>query len=203
MKPKNDEKSEEELTCRLKIDIRNLTNFDLSTGKSQNFTLLMGCFWTKYIYMFELKKYRGIIFHDTREWCKIWRNNDLWSGKWHEKFGKFSPEHMKVSKLGLLLGPLIQSRRCMSLQFTGELFVMTMKNDAKFEKKLTCQFKIDTGNLTNVDPSTWKSQKFALLMGYFWPKYIMFELRKYRGALLDGTQDWYKVWRKTDLCFQK
>ena len=39
MKPKNDEKSEEELTCRLKIDIRNLTNFDLSTGKSQNITL--------------------------------------------------------------------------------------------------------------------------------------------------------------------
>ena len=28
---KIDEKSEEELTCRLKIDIRNWTNFDLTT----------------------------------------------------------------------------------------------------------------------------------------------------------------------------
>ena len=28
---KNDEKSEEELTCRFQIDIRNLMNFDLST----------------------------------------------------------------------------------------------------------------------------------------------------------------------------
>ena len=28
---KNDKKSEEELTCRLKIDIRNLKNFDTST----------------------------------------------------------------------------------------------------------------------------------------------------------------------------
>ena len=36
---KNDEKSEEELTCRFKIDIRNLTNFDLKTQKSQKFTL--------------------------------------------------------------------------------------------------------------------------------------------------------------------
>ena len=36
---KNDKKSEEELTCRFKIDIRNLTNFDWSTGKSQKFTL--------------------------------------------------------------------------------------------------------------------------------------------------------------------
>ena len=36
---KYDEKSEEELTCRFKIDIRNFTNFDLRTQKSQKFTL--------------------------------------------------------------------------------------------------------------------------------------------------------------------
>ena len=35
---------------------------------------------------------------------------------------------------------------------------MTMKNDAKFEEKLTCQFKIDIRNLTNFDSSTRKSQ---------------------------------------------
>ena len=46
--------------------------------------------------------------------------------------------------------------------FTGELCVMTMKNDAKTEEELTCQFKIDLRNLTNFDPSTQKSQKFAL-----------------------------------------
>ena len=32
---KNDEKSEKELTCRFKIDIRNLTDFDQSTQKSE------------------------------------------------------------------------------------------------------------------------------------------------------------------------
>ena len=36
---KNDEKSEEELTCHFKIDVKNLTSFDSSTGKSQKFTL--------------------------------------------------------------------------------------------------------------------------------------------------------------------
>ena len=65
----------------------------------------MNCFWPKYT-MFELKMYRGIIFYDTKEWCKIWRKTDLWFGKWQEEFGKFSPEQTKVSKLGLLLGPL-------------------------------------------------------------------------------------------------
>ena len=33
--------------------------------------------------------------------------------------------------------------------------------DTKFEEELTCQFKIDMKNLTNSDPSTRKSQKFA------------------------------------------
>ena len=39
---------------------------------------------------------------------------------------------------------------------------MAMKNYTKFEKELTCQLKIDMMNLTNFDPSTRKSQKFAL-----------------------------------------
>ena len=39
---------------------------------------------------------------------------------------------------------------------------MTMNNDAKFDKELTCHFKIDMNNFTNFDPSTLKSTKFAL-----------------------------------------
>ena len=50
----------------------------------------------------------------------------------------------------------------MSLQFTEELCVMKIKNDAKIEENLTCQFKIDMKNLMIFHPSTWKSKKFAL-----------------------------------------
>ena len=42
----------------------------------------------------------------------------------------------------------------MSLKSTEELCVMTMKNDAKFEKEWTCHFKIGKRNLKNFDPST-------------------------------------------------
>ena len=49
----------------------------------------------------------------------------------------------------------------MSLKFTGEFCIMTMKNDAKFEEELTCQFKTAMKNLTNFDPNTRKSQKPA------------------------------------------
>ena len=50
----------------------------------------------------------------------------------------------------------------MSLKLKGELCLVTIKNDAKFELELTCHFKIDMRNLTNFDTSTQKSQKFAL-----------------------------------------
>ena len=39
MTMKNEVKFEEELTCRFKIDMRNLTNFDPSTRKSQKSAL--------------------------------------------------------------------------------------------------------------------------------------------------------------------
>ena len=53
----------------------------------------------------------------------------------------------------------------MGLKFTEEteeLCVMTMKNNARFKDELTCRFKIDRRNSKNFDPSTQKSQKFAL-----------------------------------------
>ena len=50
----------------------------------------------------------------------------------------------------------------MRLKSAGEFSVMKMKNDAKIEEELTCQFKTDMRNLTNFDLSTRKSQKFAL-----------------------------------------
>ena len=55
---KNDTKIEEELTCCFQIDMTNLTNFDLSTRKGKRFAFYI---------ILELKKYRGVIFHDTEE----------------------------------------------------------------------------------------------------------------------------------------
>ena len=91
---------------------------------TKNCTFLCS-FSPRYI-IFELKKYKGVMFHDTEQRCKIWRKTDLQFGKWHEEFGKFSPEYLKVSKLGLWRNPIIQSRKCMSFKFTEELCAMTM-----------------------------------------------------------------------------
>ena len=90
---------------------------------------------TKVYIAWATKVQRRVIFHDTEELCKFWRKTDLWFEKWHEKFGKFSPEHLKVWKLGLWWDPFVQSRKGMTLKFAEELCVLTMKNNAKFEEE--------------------------------------------------------------------
>ena len=79
------------------------------------------------------------IFHNNEEGCKIWRKTDLWFEKWHQKFGKFSPELSKESKLRLI-------RKCKTLNFTEELctyvswqwkIMQNLKRNWLFISKLT------------------------------------------------------------------
>ena len=48
----------------------------------------MGSFGAKYI-LFELKKYRGIIFRETKKGNKIWKGIDLLFQNWRKEFDKF------------------------------------------------------------------------------------------------------------------
>ena len=48
-----------------------------------------------------------------------------------------------------------------------------------------------------------KISKICNLMGFFWTKYIMFDLQKCRGVMFGSTEYWCNIWRKTNLCFQK
>ena len=53
--------------------------------------------------------------------------------------------------------------------------MLTLKNDKTFEEELTCRFKIDIR----------RSQELELVFkGLFSTKYMMLELKKYRGVML-------------------
>ena len=111
-----------------------LVNFIASNGKPENLTLM--CYFCRKYIMFEPKKYRGVMWHDTEERCKIWA--------------------------------------------------------------MTCPLKNDIRNLTNFDP-TLQSLKIYTLMDSFWPKYKMFELKKYRGVMYHYNEDRYKHFKKNNL----
>ena len=155
MTPKIYAKLEEKLIFWFKND-KNLVKFDLEHLQVSKTCTFICSYCAKYL-MFDLKKYKQ---RSYLSW--LWKKTNLWFGKWHEEYGKFSPEHLKVSKLGFWWDPLIQSRKNMSLKSTEELSVMTMNNDAKFEEELTCHFKIDMRHLTNFDSSTQKSKRIPL-----------------------------------------
>ena len=109
-------------------------------SKISKIFILMGSFWAKYI-LFELKKKRGVTFHETEEGYKICRWIDSSFQNWHKEFDKIWPEHLKVSKI-------------------------------------------------------------FILMSSFWAKYILFELKKYRGITFHKTEEGYKIWRGIGLLFQ-
>ena len=148
--------------------------------------------WPKKVSLMELKSDANL----KKNWLVVWKMT--WG-----KFDKFWPEHLKVSKLWLWWGPFVQSRKSMRLKFTEELCVITMKNDANLKRNWLVISKLTSGiwriltraleNLKNLLFSCW----------LLWPKYVMFELKKHRGVTFDGTVDWCRTWRKTDLCFQK
>ena len=94
---KSDAKFKEKGTCGFKYDMKNVVNFHPTTQMSKIVTP-MGYFCPKYM-KFELQKQRGVIFHDTEQWCKIWKTLTLWFQKWHEELGELSLEHPKVWKL--------------------------------------------------------------------------------------------------------
>ena len=75
---KSDAKFEEKPICCFKND-KNLVNFDPSTQFSKICSVICP-FHAKYI-TFDQKKDKGVIFNDTEESGKIWRNTGLWFGK--------------------------------------------------------------------------------------------------------------------------
>ena len=64
--------------------------------------ILMGCF-NPNLKKYELKIHRRVTCHDNEELRKIWRGTDLSFQSWHEEFDEFWPEHLKVSKIFILM----------------------------------------------------------------------------------------------------
>ena len=48
-----------------------------------------------------------------------------------------------------------------------------------------------------------KFHQIFILIDSFSSKYIKFQLKMYRGVMSHDTEEWYKIWRKTNLLFQK
>ena len=169
---------------------------------------LMGSFWEKYI-LFELKRHRGVIFHDTdtEEWCKIWSGINLLFQNWHEEFVKLWPEYSKVLKFFNLKG----SFRARYTLFEVKKYRKVMQS---LERNWLVASKLTWGICPLLTQVLESFQKFSFtglllciskslaLLGSFCAKYILFELEKYKGVIFHDTEGWYTIWKGIDLSLQ-
>ena len=87
---------------------------------------------------------------------------------------------LKVSKLGLWWDSLSQSRKRMSLKFTGELFVM----ECRIGGGIDLSFQNWHEEFDKFWPEHSKVSKMCTLMGSFWSKYIIFEQNKVQRSYI-------------------
>ena len=66
---KIDAKFKEKLTCSLEHDLKKLGEF--STNHSKVWKIRFDGLFLSKVQSFEIKKYRGVIFHDPEQWYKI------------------------------------------------------------------------------------------------------------------------------------
>ena len=150
--------------------------------------------------MFELKKNRRIIFHETEERYKIGKE---WTCRFKiEEFDEFWPKHLKVSTIIILMCSFWAKYILFELRkYSGVIFHETEVR-YKIWGGINLSFKNFHKEFVKFWPERSKASKIFTLRGSFWAKYILFEPKKYRGVILHETEEGYKIWRGIKLSFQ-
>ena len=169
--------------------------------KVSNIFTLIGSFWEKYI-LLELKRYRGVIFHETKEGYKIWRGIDFSFQNWYKEFDKFWPHRSKVWKISSWIGSFWAKYILLELKRTEAVSFMKLKRDKKFGEESICFFKFDIRNLTSFDRALESSENFHFNWLLLSKVYIVWA-KEYRGVISHFIEEWCRIWRKTDLLLGK
>ena len=96
------------------------------------------CYFCRNYIMLEPKKYRGVMYHNTEEWCKIWRGTELCFDKWPN------------------------TRKSQNLHF-NELLLIRVYNvwDEKLQRTYTARYLTNPNNFS-------KYRLESLCIGWFW-----------------------------------
>ena len=141
--------------------------------------------------------------HDNKEWWKIWRGIDLSFQNWHEEFDELWPEHLKVSKIFILMCSFWAKYILFELKkYRGVIFHET-EEGYKIWRGIDLLFQNWQKEFDKFWPECSNVSKIFTLMSSFWSKYILFELKRYRGVIFHETEEGYKISRKPDLMLRK
>ena len=118
------------------------------------------------------KKYREVLFDGTEYWCNIWQKTDLCFQKW------LSPGHVQKSKNWDFNGILLSKVEMYELK----IYRGVLCHDNEEWWKIWRGIDLSVQNWHEELDTFWsehsKIQKICTLIGCFWPKYIILEVKK-------------------------
>ena len=142
-----------------------MVNFHVTTWKSK-ICILMGSFCPNHL-KFQLKKYRRVVFHDPKEWCKVLKKTDLVSNMTRQFCWFFTQLHESL-KISFRWALDLQKYRGVILHDTEERCQIWINHDLVVSKMA---WGIGWNFIR-----TLRSLKNCTLMGSFCSKHIMFQL---------------------------
>ena len=140
--------------------------------------------------------------HDNEEWCKISRGIDLSFQNWHEEFDEFWPEHLKVSKIFILMCSFWAKYIPFELKKYRRVIWHETEDGYKIWKASNLSFKNWHKEFVKFWPERSKVSKIFTLMGSLWANQMFFELKKYRGVILHEPKKGCKIRKDIDSSFQ-
>ena len=121
---------------------------------------------------------------------------------WHKEFHKIWPVHSKISKIFFLMGSFGAKYILFEPKtYRGIVFHET-EEGYKILRGINLSFQNWDKEFDKIWPVHLKISKTFILMDSFWAKYILFELKTYRGTVFHETEEGYKIWRQINLSFQ-
>ena len=120
------------------------------------------------------------MFRGIKYLCNIWRKTDLFFQKQDEEFNKFSPEHVKKSKnwdFDEVFLFIAENNWASILQGKFASWQWWMMQNLKRNSLVSSKFTWGVWRILALS-------KMCTLMGFFWTKYIIFELKKVQGSYL-------------------
>ena len=140
--------------------------------------------------------------HENEEWFKIWRGIDLSFQNWHEEFDEFWPKRLKVSKIFILIRSFWANYILFELKkYRGVIFHET-EEGYKTWRGIDSSFQNWHNEFDKIWPEHSKVSKIFILIDSYWEKYILFELKRYRGVIFHATEEECKIWGGINLLFQ-
>ena len=129
------------------------------------------------------------------------KGTDSWLVKWHKEFGFYvssqKPKNLYFDGLLLLKSYKVLNKEIQNSSGSWRWSKMqTLKKNWRLVPKMTW-------GIWCILMRAVASLKICTLMRYFYQKYVLFEAKKYREVMCHKSEEWYKIWRGTELCFEK